>query len=129
MLLCIFDRDKPNYPIHTQIRYWVGTPPGYLDEGRVKDETHACFVAWAEACPLTFKQVGVRDLADVCIEWRDESEDGFVFDGIGGLLAHSRKNFVHFDPSERWKTKDQRSEDDGYYFQVGRIFYPNNSTP
>ena len=63
-------RDKPNYAIDAVIRYWVGTPPGYLDQGKVRAEAHSCFEAWAAACPLAFKRVEVRELADICVEWR-----------------------------------------------------------
>uniref|UniRef100_A0A8C8SA27 Peptidase metallopeptidase domain-containing protein n=1 Tax=Pelusios castaneus TaxID=367368 RepID=A0A8C8SA27_9SAUR len=71
---------------------------------------------WSEATPLTFHEVG-GPRADVVVEFlRRDHQDGYPFDGRGGMVAHAffpedpqRAGRVHFDTDEDWTF---RSPDD-----------------
>ncbi|XP_069484947.1 matrix metalloproteinase-17-like isoform X1 [Ambystoma mexicanum] len=71
---------------------------------------------WSEAVPLTFHEVGARS-PDISVEFiKSEHQDGYPFDGAGGMVAHAffpgdpqRAGNVHFDSDENWTF---RSPDD-----------------
>ncbi|XP_042715235.2 matrix metalloproteinase-17-like isoform X2 [Chrysemys picta bellii] len=93
----------------------------YPREARLSRETiralmHYALKVWSEAAPLTFHEVG-RPSADVSVEFlRLDHQDGYPFDGPGGMVAHAffpgdpqRAGHVHFDSDEDWTF---RSPDD-----------------
>ncbi|KAJ1166785.1 hypothetical protein NDU88_007181 [Pleurodeles waltl] len=71
---------------------------------------------WSEVVPLTFHEVGARS-PDISVEFiKSEHQDGYPFDGAGGMVAHAffpgdpqRAGNVHFDSEENWTF---RSPDD-----------------
>ncbi|XP_034617585.1 matrix metalloproteinase-17-like [Trachemys scripta elegans] len=87
-----------------------------LSRETIRALTHYALKVWSEAAPLTFHEVGGPS-ADVSVEFlRLDHQDGYPFDGPGGMVAHAffpgdpqRAGHVHFDSDEDWTF---RSPDD-----------------
>ncbi|TFJ98913.1 calcium and integrin-binding family member 4 [Platysternon megacephalum] len=80
-----------------------------LSRETIRALTHYALKVWSEAAPLTFHEVGGPS-ADVSVEFlRLDHQDGYPFDGPGGMVAHAffpgdpqRAGHVHFDSDEDW---------------------------
>ncbi|CAD7699860.1 unnamed protein product [Ostreobium quekettii] len=95
--------DQPTYQRGETVEYWVGLGPANLDQDTLEGEIGAAFAAWAEVTGVVFTQVGTREEAKVTVTWADRSPDNFfLFDGPGGALAHSTREYIQFDRAERW---------------------------
>uniref|UniRef100_A0A674IBD4 Peptidase metallopeptidase domain-containing protein n=1 Tax=Terrapene triunguis TaxID=2587831 RepID=A0A674IBD4_9SAUR len=87
-----------------------------LSRETIRALTHYALKVWSEAAPLTFHEVGGPS-ADISVEFlRLDHQDGYPFDGPGGMVAHAffpgdpqRAGHVHFDSDEDWTF---RSPDD-----------------
>ncbi|XP_029431277.1 matrix metalloproteinase-17-like isoform X2 [Rhinatrema bivittatum] len=70
---------------------------------------HYALKVWSDAAPLTFHEVRARN-PDIVVEFlQREHQDGYPFDGTGGMVAHAffpgdplRAGNVHFDSDENW---------------------------
>nr|XP_033776942.1 matrix metalloproteinase-17-like isoform X2 [Geotrypetes seraphini] len=64
---------------------------------------------WSDTTPLNFHEVRARN-PDIVVEFMQrEHQDGYPFDGVGGMVAHAffpddpiRAGNVHFDSDENW---------------------------
>ncbi|CAH1802129.1 unnamed protein product [Owenia fusiformis] len=80
-----------------------------LDREQIRSTIARAFNYWAEVTPLTFTEIEDASEADIYISFRrGYHDDGYPFDGIGGVLAHAffpgngRGGDTHFDEDEPW---------------------------
>ncbi|XP_060643056.2 matrix metalloproteinase-17-like [Anolis sagrei] len=100
------------------ISWRVKTYPreSHLSRETMRTLMYYALKVWSEATPLNFHEVGGHT-ADISVEFlRLDHQDGYPFDGPGGMVAHAffpgdpqRAGNVHFDSSEEWTF---RSPDD-----------------
>ncbi|XP_042332671.1 matrix metalloproteinase-17-like isoform X2 [Sceloporus undulatus] len=88
----------------------------HLSRETIRTLMYYALKVWSEATPLNFHEVGSHT-ADISVEFlRMDHQDGYPFDGPGGMVAHAffpgdpqRAGNVHFDSDEEWTF---RSPDD-----------------
>jgi len=98
-----FEPDVANYEKGSNVTYWVGVQPGYMNRDEMMKELLDCLGQWGAACGITFTPTADRQAADLTIGFGDQSrENEFLFDGPGGTLAKANKGFLEFDAAERW---------------------------
>lgn len=67
------------------------------------------FADWARYAPLKFREATASEKPDFTISFHSgEHDDGYPFDGAGGVLAHAffpTDGRLHFDATEEWSEK------------------------
>lgn len=110
------DDDVPNYGRGEEVKYWVGPEPGYLDRSTVLGELRGAFEAWEEVTGVAFAEVDEQEEADLSVTWGNRSPDNlFQLDGPGGALAHTTKEYLQFDSSERWMCQGEAAAPGRFY--------------
>eukprot|EP00803_Ostreobium_quekettii_P001087 evm.model.scf_853EXC.6 EVM.evm.TU.scf_853EXC.6 scf_853EXC:58036-60614(-) len=129
------DDDRANYKRGSTVKYWVGTQPGYLDRLAVMAEIRRGFRAWEDETGVCFREAPTKAAAKVTVTWGNRSPDNlFEFDGPGGALAHSTKNYIQFDSSERWLCQGQPAKPGRFYLypvalhEMGHVLGLTHST-
>ncbi|PNJ24945.1 MMP26 isoform 2 [Pongo abelii] len=96
---------------HT-LTYRIINYPHDMKPSTVKDSIYNAVSIWSNVTPLIFQQVQNED-ADIKISfWQWAHEDGWPFDGPGGILGHAflpnsgNPGVVHFDKNEHWSASD-----------------------
>ncbi|CAD7699861.1 unnamed protein product [Ostreobium quekettii] len=103
--------DQPTYHRGETVEYWVGVAPANLDQDTLESEIGAAFAAWGEVTGVIFTRVGTKEEAKVKVTWGDRSPDNFfLFDGPGGALAHSTREYIQFDRAEHWLGQGDQPE-------------------
>ncbi|CAD7699846.1 unnamed protein product [Ostreobium quekettii] len=131
------DPDVANYQKGQTVKYWVGPEPGYMNRDGVVEEIKQAFAAWAEATGVKFQEVRRKCAAHVRVSWGDKSPDNlFSFDGKGGALAHSTKDYLQFDAAERWLLRGQNSAPGRFFLypvalhEIGHVLgFTHSSNP
>jgi len=108
--------DVRHYESGSELTYWVGTSPGYMNRAQVLEELDQAFNTW-EASTLVFTRTDDRENADIELCWTDQSRTkDTLFDGPGGVLAKATKDRLEFDAAERWLLQGQEAKDLQFYF-------------
>jgi hypothetical protein len=96
------------------LAYWIGTLPSWLDAGVAKSELVRAMNAWSAVARVTFQESSTRRLrrqVEILAASREHG-DGFPFDGMGGVLAHTfypppngetLAGDLHLDLDEPWR--------------------------
>ena len=93
---------------------WWGAMPPRLDAATVKAQIERALAAWSATVKVDFSAASTAKLArQIEISFMQKSHgDGFDFDGVGGVLAHTfypppnaetLAGDLHFDISENWQ--------------------------
>jgi len=85
-----------------EVKYWVGTPPGYLPAEEAAAEVEAAFGTWQATGLWAFTRVAERQEADCTVLWDAPKVPTAWFDGSGGTLAVTSTHYIHLDASEHW---------------------------
>ena len=93
-----------DYAEKREIRYFIGSQPGYLSRTAVEGAIERACAQYAAATPLSFAQSDDAETADITFSWTlfEREGDPLRFDGTGGVLGRAGDGFVHFDEAERW---------------------------
>ncbi|PVH68823.1 hypothetical protein DL98DRAFT_384861, partial [Cadophora sp. DSE1049] len=97
---------------HTDITYRFDSFCADLTQLQVKQTIADALAKWANATPLTFREVLPGTAADIRIRFAVlDHGDGYPFDGVGTVLAHAFSpgngdsniaGDAHFDDDETW---------------------------
>lgn len=96
---------KPNWD-HKNLTYTITVYSNKLPRHVIDKIIAEAFNAWSAVADLTFTRLYSGD-ADIVIRFGSYDHScpsGQSFDGPGGVLAHSDRNYIHFDESEKWQT-------------------------
>jgi len=94
-----------NFEAGQEIKYWVGTAPGYLQREDILADISEALKEWENIGIVKFTMVDNRDDSDIHLLWGDHSdENAMKFDGPGGEIARASAKGIVFDSSERWVT-------------------------
>jgi len=129
-----WEESKATYSSGDHVHYWVGANPGYLNRKKVLEEIQHAFDAWKTSSGVTFTRVDDRKKATLEVKWSDRRTQKrkatrkakekkeevklsdrelhaliMDFDGPGGQLAHSGREYLILDSAEKWLTQDQKN--------------------
>ncbi|XP_067949426.1 matrix metalloproteinase-14-like [Watersipora subatra] len=88
------------------LTYHIANYTHRLQKDTIEEHIHIAIQMWTEFANITFSKVN-STTADIVFVFANRTHnDGYPFDGEGGVLAHAffpeRGGDVHFDDSEKW---------------------------
>jgi hypothetical protein len=90
----------------SSLTYSIRGYPTQLSQTATKNIIRDAFKAWTDYIPLKIEETCSTCSANFIIDFsRDDHQDNYAFDGVGGTLAHAffpEDGRIHFDKDEPW---------------------------